>query len=375
MWEYKKVQNLPLPTLLSQVLVAFTIEFDNEAEHLAPHRTTNHGGSAESPHALWLVSMVMWFNCMKYVGEEGVTVSELERLARTGTNLPGMKRWGYITFESDTTNSHSKRPRPDAVIRATRAGRKAQEIWQPLFGIIEERWRERFGHEEIDHLRGALWGVARQFDVDLPDCLPILGYGLYSRESHYERLVLAGDEDSIGAQLPLPALLSRVLLAFAIDFERESDLSLAISANVMRVSGEKGVKVRDLPLLTGVSKESIAMSLSFLEKHGYAEVEPESPGSRVKVLVLTQKGRKAQDTYRRLIWEIEERWQVRFGESIISALREALERLAGEPQRQKSPLFRGLDPYPDGWRASVREPDTLPHYPMVLHRGGFPDGS
>ena len=24
---------------------------------------------------------------------------------------------------------------------------------------------------------------------------------------------------------------------------------------------------------------------------------------------------------------------------------------------------------------SVRQPETLPHYPMVLHRGGFPDGS
>jgi methyltransferase (TIGR00027 family) len=37
--------------------------------------------------------------------------------------------------------------------------------------------------------------------------------------------------------------------------------------------------------------------------------------------------------------------------------------------------FQGLDPYPDNWRASVRRPVTLPHYPMVLHRGGYPDGS
>jgi hypothetical protein len=50
---------LPLPTLLSHALVAFTIEFDNEFEHRVPHRTTNHGstGSRSSP---WLVSMVMW---------------------------------------------------------------------------------------------------------------------------------------------------------------------------------------------------------------------------------------------------------------------------------------------------------------------------
>jgi hypothetical protein len=33
------------------------------------------------------------------------------------------------------------------------------------------------------------------------------------------------------------------------------------------------------------------------------------------------------------------------------------------------------DPYPENWRDSVRPPITLPHYPMVLHRGGYPDGS
>ena len=71
----------------------------------------------------------------------------------------------------------------------------------------------------------------------------------------------------------------------------------------------------------------------------------------------------------------EEGWQVRFGKDTIRKLRESLGRLVGEPTTQLSPLLQGLEPYPDGWRASVRTPDTLPHYPMVLHRGGFPDGS
>ena len=37
--------------------------------------------------------------------------------------------------------------------------------------------------------------------------------------------------------------------------------------------------------------------------------------------------------------------------------------------------MRALVPYPDDWRADIRPPRTLPHYPMVLHRDGFPDGS
>jgi hypothetical protein len=58
-----------------------------------------------------------------------------------------------------------------------------------------------------------------------------------------------------------------------------------------------------------------------------------------------------------------------------AAGRRALEALAVGPDGQRAPLFRGLEPYPDNWRASVRPPTTLPYYPVVLHRGGYPDGS
>ena len=56
-----------------------------------------HGG-ATGP---WLVSMAMFSNCMQFVGEDGVPVRELEKLARTKTNLNGMQRWGYIMVTPD----------------------------------------------------------------------------------------------------------------------------------------------------------------------------------------------------------------------------------------------------------------------------------
>ncbi len=117
------------------------------------------------------------------------------------------------------------------------------------------------------------------------------------------------------------------------------------------------------------------MAMRILEKGRFAVVEPDPNGSRFKVVRLTPKDRKAQETYRRLLDVIEDRWPARFGEDNIHNLREPLERLVGEPTAQLSPLLKGLDPYPDGWRASVSKPVTLPHYPMILHRGGFPDGS
>jgi DNA-binding MarR family transcriptional regulator len=242
-----------------------------------------------------------------------------------------------------------------------------------LFGAIEKRWEERFGKQEVDQLREALTTLLKQFEVKLPDCLPILGYGLYSKGPERERRAPAGRENEADSGPTLAPLLSQALLAFAIEFERESDLSLAISANLLQVLSEEGVRVRDLPLLTGVSKEAISMAMGILRKKSLTVEEPEALGSRVKVACLTSKGRAAQDAYRKLLATLEERWQARFGKRAIGALRKSLERLVGDPAQ--SPLFRGLEPYPDGWRASVRKPDTLPHYPMVLHRGGFPDGS
>jgi DNA-binding MarR family transcriptional regulator len=362
---------LPLSALLSHALVAFTIEFDNEAEHQMAHRTTKQGPSGGSLHAPWLVSLVMWSNCMRFVGEKGVRVGELEDIARTTTNLNGMERWGYIVVEPDPANKRPKPPRSDWLIRAMPAGRKAQEIWRPLFGVIEKRWQARFGNDEIDQLRESLWALISRIDVELPDCLPILGYGLWSRGPDHERRASAKREGGL-ASLPLAALLSQVLLAFAIEFERESDLSLAISANVVRILDEKGVRVRDLPLLSGVSKEAISVALGVLRKKRMAVLETDD---RAKIARLTAVGREAQNAYRKPLGIIEERWQVRFGEDAVRTLGEALERLAGGGTAETSLLFGGLEPYPDGWRASIRKPETLPHYPMVLHRGGFPDGS
>jgi len=172
---------LPLPTLLSQVLVAFTIEFDNEFEHQMPHRTTNHGSTAGSHDGPWLVSLAMWSNCMRFVGEEGVRAGELEKLARTTTNLAGMERWGYIVAAPDPADRRPKPPRSDWMIHATARGRRAQEVWRPLFGAIEERWRARYGRDEIEQLRKSLWALSRQIGLDLPECLPILRFGLFSR--------------------------------------------------------------------------------------------------------------------------------------------------------------------------------------------------
>lgn len=49
-----RLGRLPLPALLSQALVAFTIECDNEFERQMPHRTSNYGSTADRGAGPWL---------------------------------------------------------------------------------------------------------------------------------------------------------------------------------------------------------------------------------------------------------------------------------------------------------------------------------
>jgi DNA-binding MarR family transcriptional regulator len=360
---------LPLSALLSQALVAFTIECDNEAEHGIPHRTTDHGPSAQGD-GVWLTSLVMWENCLRYVTEEPITAGELLARARTGTNLDGMRRWGYVTIDGTARKTRKGKPGPDAVLRATPAGLRAHQAWPPLLPLVEQRWRDRFGSDQVTRLRDSLVALTGQLDPGLPDCLPILGAALLSQVPALPPRPDPADP----ASLPLSALLSRVLLSFAIEYEDETGQSLAADATALRVLGPDGTRLRDLPPLTGLSKEAVSWALGVLTRARLAAEEPDPAARRGKVARLTSRGQRAQDRYHELTAVIEHRWQDRFGHA-AGAVRAALEPLAMAPEGKLPPLFGGMQPYPDNWRAQVRPPVTLPHYPMVLHRGGYPDGS
>jgi DNA-binding MarR family transcriptional regulator len=334
-------QAVPLTTLLSHALVAFTIELDNEFEVRMPHRTTATKPPPGTRGAPWLTSLVMYSNFMRLVPEEGIPARELQKQARVpGLPFHGMRRWRYVDIDANR------------VVRPTVMGRKAQAIWRPLFGVIEERWEARFGKEAIGRLRESLSAIVNQFDIELPEYLPVVGYGLFTPVSNPGPRTPGGSD-----AMTLAALLSKVLLVPTIEFERDRGLSLPVYADVVRLLGEEGVRVRDLPRLSGVSKEGISMALGFLKARGYTLVEPGT-----KLVRLTSKGLAAQKAYRSKLQQIEKScWSPQ--------LRETLHPLTMDK------LFEGIEPPPGCWRASVRKPETLPHFPMVLHRGGYPDGS
>ncbi len=180
----------------------------------------------------------------------------------------------------------------------------------------------------------------------------------------------------VAGESALITLLSRALLRFALDHERGAKLSLAAHLDGLRVLTSDGVALRELPRLTGVSQAAIAMLLKRLERVGCVELVPAPDGARGQHARLTaQRGIKAREAGLRRRQRVLDTWRERFGEDAVSELQRALEPIVGDGTRAGSPLFEGLTPYPDGWRAQVPAPELLPWFPMVLHRGGYPDGA
>jgi DNA-binding MarR family transcriptional regulator len=369
---------LPLSTLLSQVLVAQTIELDNEFERRL----------AESGESARVTSVVMWSNFLRFVGD-GIAVGELPDAAglpkaRMLSTLGGMERWRYVFVAPANAGGPPKAKRdghgsarglhPDWLVRPTPAGRVTQEIRPALFDEVDVRWTERFGSGCVGDLRGSLEAIVGRLDVDLPEYVPIV----------------AGTDGMVAGFTPRPradaatpsqltTLLARALLAYTLDFEAEYELSLALGANFVRVLGEAETAVRDIPALAGVSKEATAMALGYLAKAGHV-VREGSTAATTRVR-LTSTGRTAQARLPAVHAQIAAAWDERFGPAAVERLGTSLEAVL-----EHASLNEGLRPPPDGWRASkpycactdalLEDPRaTLPHYPLVLHRGGWPDGS
>jgi hypothetical protein len=401
---HQQDSSFPLPTLLSQTLVAFTIEFDNEFE-----RRMSESGCTGAR-----LSLVVWSNLIRFFADGGVSVRHLATQAlateeRIKSELGCLERWGFVVLRPDPPDdravalgpprdAHGARRdgwgsgrgiRANWIVRLTFLGIRAAEIWPPLFEEIERRWRTRFGDDQISRLRGSLQTLVGKLGIELPQGLPA---ARQLAESLPARTTPAT------THLPLSALLSQPLLAFAVEFDRTSPASIALCANAIRVLSDKPVRVEEIPRLTGGSPEASGVGWELKQ---YVVVEPDLTGRRGKVARLTPLGLKTQQTYRRLIEEIEDHWKTKFGEDDIRDIRESLQSLFSQRDGDRPAMSAGLVPPPGVVRAGTQAPalgrrnvaaaarqrmrdlvaqteafvgdpaGTLPHYPLWDMNRGF----
>jgi hypothetical protein len=339
---------------LSQAFVAFTIEADNEFESRMPHRTAADRGD-RSKTGPWLTSLTFWSNYLRHLPDGGCTARELARRAGDGASaiasrLGELTRWRYARVEASVGDAG------ESLVTLTGFGRQARDTWAPLESLVEERWSERFGPDTVSSLRSAL------ASLPVGDGLP-LGFPILAWDRARGRRPAEPTE-----QPGLATLLARAVLAMATDFDAAAPLSLA-TTQLLLPHLEKPTALRDLPLLAGISKEAIAIGMGRLTRGGLATVS-DSP----RIATLTRKGVAAarEATAQRI--DLEARW------GAFSDLPDVLADIV-TPR-----LAAGLEPHPNGWRArspylaqtraTLADPvASLPRFPMVSHRGGYPDGS
>ncbi len=341
--------HVPLTTLFSWAWIAHTIEVDNAVEAVGSQHVGRH----------FRISLPMWTNGLRLIGEEGITVGELGRKARAACNIGGLERWGWIAVGEDTGPRRDgygsrKGVKADTVLRPTRAGAYARKLWPRVVGVVENRWRERFGAGVIDALRARLTAFAPAMPWSPPEVHPSNGFFTH---------VIAGD--TADGQRPLVALLGQALTALTLDHERSATASLPLAANLLRAIGASTVLVRDLPARTGLSKEGIAMAVAYLHRRTLAVSEP---GRAIR---LTSQGTDALAAY----WQVARQHDDDALRGALHALLEQREALAASFVAPEG-CWRSQKPYVAQTSRSIVDPlGALPWQPMVLHRGGWPDAS
>ncbi len=282
---------LPISALLSFALVAFTIEFDNEFEHRMPHRITNSNpevaGVCRGP---WLTSLVMYCNCMRFVDEQGIRASELEKLARTPTNLNGMERWGYITVAPDPNDPTPKPPRSDLADSRHRGRPRRPRNLAPTLSRNRKPLARAFRPERSSkRLQNSLRKLVAHFDEQSSRLSSDSPVWITLQSSDRSSIAARADLKYQRTNFHLSALLSRSLLAFALEFESESEISLAVGANILRV-------LRDEKHTASEIISAIAGGLDRIHQHGvgnpaqktiHSKNCPAEKGGRGKLICLT----------------------------------------------------------------------------------------
>jgi hypothetical protein len=259
---------------------------------------------------------------------------------------------------------------------------RAAGIWPDLIPEIDARWLKRFG-DDVTRLRRSLEAIEHQIDLELPPGLPVAVLKLPEFGSWK-----SPPENG----LALPVLLSRVLLAFALDFERESHAPISLCANAIRVLSDEPMPETEIPKRTGCSEETANIGW---QHKPYVIVEKDPARGRGKLVRLSEAGIKAQHAYHRHTRAIEGRWVKRFG-APVSEIRESLTALL-----KRGKLSDGLKPPAGTTRAGAQTPalgrkvvgpaarqrmrdlviqteafvsdpaGTLPHFPLWDRNRGF----
>jgi hypothetical protein len=300
---------LSMNALLSQALLAVTHEYEQR------------GAGSDS-----LPSLAVWSNVLRPVGG-GIDLRELPAEARLSKRairaaVGAAEKRGWLVKEGNTLRpspvgevARGRWPSLDTEVDAA----IGSDLAPPLRALVRQLYLEwphyPSGYGPADHsITGGIYTAGGgQIDSKVPthaaDWAPVLRHDV---------------EGSSVAGLPLSALLSQALVAFAADFEELWIGGLHLAATVLRLLPDEGLPISELPMLSRLKGDG----KSVLERHGYIEIRRHADEPKARVAVPTARGRNTRDQYEPTVGRVEARWGPKYGAEVVAELRAALESLA-----------------------------------------------
>ncbi|WP_020579734.1 hypothetical protein [Actinopolymorpha alba] len=127
------VSDLGLPALLSQALVAYSIDCETQSD----------------------VDLASTANVLRFLHQGGLPVAQVSRVG----GLSGLERHRYVETYRDADTQ---------MVRLAERGQRACDRYQPLVAEIDRRWESRYGTERDAALRTVLEAIVARLDLDLP---------------------------------------------------------------------------------------------------------------------------------------------------------------------------------------------------------------
>lgn len=148
------------------------------------------------------------------------------------------------------------------------------------------------------------------------------------------------DRRMIGALLRIPreAALRRVLAGLAA---RGFDDVRPAHFTVFQHMPLAGIRLTDLADAALMTKQSMGYLVDDLEALGYVERAPDPSDRRAKLVRLTERGRRVDETVRQVILDIDDEWAARLGPQEYEQLTRLLRALIASLEAEESALPGG----------------------------------
>ena len=315
-----EITELPLPTLLSHVLLMFKDDYDR------------FGAKRNLP------GLPVLSNLLQYLGTKPIHIEDIRQKINISQRVlrnvvAAVSLLGWIEESRSSTQPRQK------VMTLTKKGGQLVANGKRTIRQVESTWEQTYGENTICSLRSALCKVLDGYRFELPHYC--VGYGVADQSikggsPHGEEWPnVSRDETVSNSELSLSALLSRTLSAYTIDYEMAGLGGLGWVSQCLQYIGDDPITLKEAREY-GIVGNGKCMS----ERHLSVVVEPGRPSDGQRKVYLTPKSRRSRDAYPKVVRQTEQAWRDQYGDSAVTNLHVALEHI-----NQSAP--ESIPDYPD----------------------------